>query len=634
MERKIYLDNLSVEEAKDRWYSNLKLEAKVEEIDIREALGRRTAHKVVSRFSAPHYHASAMDGIAVKVEDVAGASESNPIRLDKADYQLVDTGDPIPAGFNAVIMIEDVNFDQGLAQVEKGVTPWQHIRTIGESLVKGELILPVEHQITPYDIGLVLEGGVTKVDVYSQPEIEIIPTGTELVEPGSNLERGDIIEYNSHVLGNSVSQWGAIPIRHDIIADDYQRIKRAVFQASQRRDIVIVTAGSSAGREDYTSQIIEELGEVLVHGVSIKPGGPVILGKIGDTPVIGLPGYPVAAALTCRLFVGPLISQLLGKQEFEVKKVTAQLSSKVVSSLGFREFLRVKLSQLDNKLIATPLSRSSGVMGSLVEGDGIMAISEFSEGLESGAEVEVELLQDNLQAENSLLAIGSHDLTLELLKDELNQAGVDLLSKHVGSMGGLTALKRRETHIAGMHLLDAETGDYNQEYVDKFLPNRDIILVNLVYREQGLMVAKDNPKEITGLEDLVRDEILFINRQRGAGTRVLLDYKLQQLGISKGEIEGYGRIEYTHLTLAAAIASGSADLGLGILAAAQAFDLDFIPVAKERYDLAIPKEYWNDSRTQKLLDIIRSDKFKAEVNQLSGYDTSQTGQVMNNVKVD
>ncbi|MFO7820138.1 MAG: molybdopterin biosynthesis protein [Halanaerobacter sp.] len=631
MGRDIYLDNISVEDAEDKWYSKLDLEPCREEIDVREARGRITAQKITSNLSAPHYHASAMDGIAVIAQETAGASEKDPISLEKGtDYELIDTGDPVPERFNAVIMIEDVNqVTADKVEIETGVTPWQNVRTVGESLVQGALILPAGHELQAYDIGLVLEGGVTEVEVYSKPQVEIIPTGTELIEPGTAPQPGDIIEYNSHVLGNLVEKWGAEALRSEIVADDYELIKEEVEQRVAERDLVVITAGSSAGREDFTAQVIDELGEVIVHGVSMKPGGPVILGQIKETPVIGVPGYPVAAALTFRLFVRSLIYQLLGKEEPEKREARAKVGTKVVSSLGAREYVRVKLSELNGEQTAIPLSRASGQMGSLVEADALLAISEFSEGVARGDEVKVELLTTP-RPEKTLVMSGSNDLTLDILKNQLAQAGIDLITKSSGSMGGLTALKRKEAHLAGAHLLDAETGEYNHSYVEKHLPKRETSLINLVYRQQGLMLRKENAELVGGIEDLAQSELLFMNRQRGAGTRVLFDYKLEEAGISPAEIKGYNRVEYTHMTLAAAVANGGADVGLGVLAAAQAFDLEFIPIAEERYDLIIPHEYQKDSRIEKLLEIIGSTEFKDRVVSLPGYRTAKTGQVMKN----
>lgn len=630
MTRKIYLKNVSLEEAKKKWYSNIDLKNFTEKIDIRDAVNRITAEPVIASISAPHYHASAMDGIAVIAEKTKGASEKNPIRLEKnSDYQIIDTGDPVPAGFNAVIMIEDVNMiSADIVEVEKGATPWQHIRTVGESLVQGEMILAANHQINPYDIGLVLDGGIVEISVYKQPQVDIIPTGTELIEPGQSLRAGNIIEFNSHVLANLVGKWGGKAVRNNIIADDYQAIKKAVSNAAAEADFLAIIAGSSAGSEDYTADILADLGEVFVHGVSMKPGGPVILAIIGDTPVIGVPGYPVAAALTFRLFARSLIQSLAGQKLEEDIKLKAKIASKIVSRPGYREFLRVKLATLDDEIVASPLSRKSGAMASLSEADALAAISEYSEGLNSKEDIEVELLKERVKPEKTILCAGSNDLTLDIIKDELAAADYDFLANSTGSLGGLTALKRREVHLAGIHLLDPDTGEYNFSYIKKFLKDREIRPVNLVYREQGLMFRKDMLGKIKGFEDLLREDILFINRQRGAGTRVLLDYMLKEKGISAERINGYNRIEYTHMTLAAAIASRGADIGLGIQAAAQAFELEFLPIARERYDLAIPLEYWGDQRIQKLLEIIASDRFKQRVSNLAGYDTVHTGMVM------
>ncbi|GAB6137758.1 molybdopterin biosynthesis protein [Halanaerobaculum tunisiense] len=632
MSRNIYLDNVSVEEALTKWHDKLEIDPKKETVDIRAARQRIIAEPVYANHSAPHYHASAMDGIAVKAEETAGASETNPIKLDQgSNYQFVDTGDPIPEQFNAVIMIEEVNqLDEEMVEIESSATPWQHVRNIGESLVKGELILPVGKQVGSYEIGLVLEGGITEVTVYAQPEVKVIPTGSELRPPGTSLKAGEITEYNSQVVGNLVEQWDGEANLNSIVSDDYDQIKEKVKQGVKEHDLVVVTAGSSAGQEDYTSQVIAELGTVVVHGVSMKPGGPVILGVIDNTPVIGLPGYPVAAALTTRLFVKPLIYQMAGQEAPVAKKRVVKLGTKLVSKLGVREYVRVKLTSLGQEVIATSLPRASGVIGSLVEADGLVTISEFSEGLQRGEEVEVELLTDQVKPETNLLISGSNDLTLDLVTNQLAKEGIEVLTKSTGSLGGLTALKRQECHLAGTHLLDPETGNYNHSYLEKYLPNREVKLVNLAYRKQGLMVKAGNPKNITELSDLVRDDVLFINRQRGSGTRVLLDYKLNEIGIDSKQITGYDRIEYTHLTLASEIANEGADVGLGVLAAAQAFDLEFIPLVTERYDLAIPVEYWEDSRIKKLLATIRSQEFKQQVTELPGYEISATGKVIEN----
>ncbi|AGB41190.1 molybdenum cofactor synthesis domain protein [Halobacteroides halobius DSM 5150] len=628
MSRNIYLDNVSVEEAREKWQEALTIKATTEKIDIREATGRRLAKPVRAKLSTPSYYASAMDGIALSATDTVGATERTPVQLQEGkEYQLIDTGDPLPEEFDAVMMIEKVNqIKEGIVEIEESVAPGQNVRSVGESLVKGQLILTVGTKIGPYDIGLVLEGGVTEVTVYTQPQVDIIPTGSELIEPGRSPQPGQIIEYNSEVIKNLVLNWGGKVMQRDITPDKYEEIKEKIQQVTQESDLVAIIAGSSAGREDYTAQIVAELGEVVVHGVSIKPGGPVILGRIGDTPVIGLPGYPVASALNFRLFAQPILYQLAGLSTPETKEVKAILNKKLVSKLGFREFVRAKLVKLDNQIVAVPLARSSGVIGSLVEADGLVTISEYSEGIDKGSEVNVELLVNQSKPAETLMINGSNDHSLDLLKNKLAQQGVDLLTQPTNSLAGLTTLSRGESHLASINLLDSD-GQYRQS-LDRYFPTEDVKVVNLAYRQQGLIVTAGNPKNITGIADLVVNDLVFINRQQGSGARMLIDNQLAKLNIDSTKISGYQQVKQNDVTLATTIAQGGADVGVGTLVTAQVFDLDFIPLRKERIDLVIPNQYWTDTRIKELFKVICSSDFKAEINQLAGYDTSQTGQVL------
>jgi putative molybdopterin biosynthesis protein len=364
--------------------------------------------------------------------------------------------------------------------------------------------------------------------------------------------------------------------------------------------------------------------------VAIRPGHPVVLGVAHGKPFLGIPGYPVSAVLTSELFLQPLLARLLGVPLPERSTLTATMTRKVLSPMGEDEFLRVKLGRVGDRLVATPLQRGAGVLMSLVRADGIVRIPRFSEGVHAGAPVEVALLRSPREVERTVVAIGSHDLTLDLLSDLLARRapGWSLSSSNVGSQGGLIALQRGECHLAGTHLLDEESGEYNVSYVRRYLRDRPIVLMTLVYRDQGLLVPRGNPKRIRSLEDLARPDVQYVNRQRGAGTRVLLDYKLAQLGIDPSAITGYDREEYTHLGVAAAVAGGSADTGLGILAAARALGLDFVPLLQERYDLAIPRELYDSALLAPLLDIIRGPEFRAIVESLGGYDTSDTGRIV------
>jgi putative molybdopterin biosynthesis protein len=636
--QKKYLDNEPLEDAIRKYQDALKAAGigkalPGESIPIVDALGRVTSEAVIAKISSPFYHSAAMDGVAVRFADTLGATETRPKQLRVPDQALpIDTGDPMPDGYDAVIMIEDVEkLSATEIEILKPVTPWQHVRLVGEDIVATELIISENHVVRPVDMAAMIASGHTQIQVRRRPVITIIPTGTELVEPGIELNKGDIIDFNSTMLAAMAKECGAEAIRADIVKDDAVLLKNRILEAISKSDVAVINAGSSAGREDFTASVIAELGQVLVHGVAIKPGKPVILGIARGKPVIGIPGYPVSAALTFNLFVKPLIYALQGLHDPGPDTVSALLSRQVTSSLGQEEFIRVKLGNVSGKLIATPVARGAGALMSLVRADGIMRVPAPLEGFGAGHEVKVELLRPVREIEHTIVCIGSHDTALDVLGNFLKKKHpeLSLSSAHVGSMGGLLALKRGEAHLAGTHLLDEETHEYNVSYIKKLVPDRRIVLMNLVYRDQGLLVKKGNPKGIKGFEDLVRNDVVFANRQAGAGTRLLTDMHLNKLRIDPGSVKGYDHEEYTHMAVGAAVLSGAADTGLAVLSAARALGLDFIPVAKERYDFAIPQMFYDMPLLRALIGIIRDDKgFREQLVAMGGYDVSDMGKVI------
>ena len=636
-QRHFYLEDIPLEEALTRFNSALEEAGGLaptasERVSLEEALGRVTAEPVWARISSPHYHAAAMDGAAIRSEDTSNASERAPVRLKIGEQaQWVDTGMPLPPGFDAVVMIENIQVvEEGLIEVMLPVAPWQHVRLLGEDIIASELILSEGHLLKPMDLGSVGQAGISHVEVRRRPKVAVIPTGTELVPPGSNLKPGNIIESNSLVLAGLVKEWGGVATRFAPVPDDYDQLKRAILEALSEHDIVVVNAGASAGRRDFTASLVADLGKVVVHGVAIRPGHPVVLGLVKGKPVVGVPGYPVSAALTMELFVKPLVYRLQGAAPPQRRTIEAVITRKVFSPMGEDEFLRVKVGQVGGELLATPLQRGAGATMSMVRADGWVCIPRGSEGLQERQRVRVELLSHLEDIENGIVVVGSHDLALDVLANHLHKQYPrrNLSSSNVGSLGGLIALRRGEAHLAGSHLLDEESGEYNVAYVKRLLGDKEMVIVNLVYREQGLMVAKGNPKGLSNLADLRRQGVSFINRQRGAGTRVLLDFKLTEMGIDPAQIDGYERAAFTHLAVAAAIASGTADAGLGIVAAARALDLDFVPLLKERYDLVIPRIYYESPFLEPLLTILQQPSFRAEVEKLGGYDTSLMGQII------
>ncbi len=604
-----------------------------ERIPIGDALDRVTSEAVIAKVSSPFYHSAAMDGYAVKFIDTFGAGETKPKRLRVPDQAVaIDTGDSMPDGFDAVIMIEDVEkISDSEIEILKPATPWQHVRLVGEDIVATELIIPENQVIRPVDLAAMIASGHTEVMVRRRPVVSVIPTGTELVEPGSELKKGDIIDFNSTMLSAMAVECGSHAVRKAIVVDNADLLRATIRDALVDSDLVVINAGSSAGREDFTADVIAEIGRVIVHGVAIKPGKPVILAVAEGKPVIGIPGYPVSAALTFNLFVKPLIYSFQGLTAPAPETITAKLSRQVASSLGQEEFIRVKLGSVSGNLIATPVTRGAGALMSLVRADGFIRVPATSEGFAASNNVPVELLRSSRDIENTIVCIGSHDNALDVLGNYLKKRypAFTLSSAHVGSMGGLLALKRGEAHLAGTHLLDEETGEYNISYIKKMLPDTRTVLVNLVYRTQGFIVLRGNPKGVKGFRDLARKDVVFVNRQAGAGTRLLTDLHLKKLKIDPSQVKGYDHEEFTHMAVAAAVLSGAADTGLAVLSAAQALELDFIPVAQERYDLAVLREFYDTPMLQAMLGIIREDAgFREQIVAMGGYDVSEMGKVI------
>lgn len=631
--QKVYLSNYELDDALNRYLQRLgQLNVQTEIVPTWDAKDRVTAKAVFALISSPHYNSSAMDGIAAKSESTFGASDRNHVTLEEEkDFVVVDTGDPIPKEFDCVIMVEDlIKVDETHVEIYQSAVPWQNIRPLGEDIVENQLIVPSKHKIRPVDIGALVAGGINQVEVFKKPTVGIIPTGTELVEPGTELKVGDIIDFNSRTFSSQVMDWGGIPTRYDIVIDDYQLIKNAVQKAAIENDVVLINAGSSAGREDYTSSVISELGELVIHGVAIKPGKPVMMGVVNNKPIIGIPGYPVSAYFVMEQIAKPIIYGYQGLETDSGKYVDATLTRRCMSSLKYLEFVRVKLGFIGGKYVATPLTRGAGATMSLVNADGVLEIEQSVEGIEAGKTVKVNLLSSEDKIKNTLICIGSHDPIIDIAGDLLHSKNKKyfLASSNAGSTGGLMALKTGETHMAPTHLLDMETGEYNVSYLNKYVPRKKIALVKCVNRIQGFMVKKGNPKNITRFEDLSRSDVIFVNRQRGSGTRLLLDYNLNKLSIDSKNIKGYYREEFTHLAVAAAVEAGDSDCGLGVYSAAAMMGLDFIPVCNEEYDLAIPEEYLEQEIIKEFIETIKSKEFKEKLDELGGYDYSNTGKII------
>ena len=625
-----YLTNLPLEQAEERysaWLAEGGFQPKTETVPAAQSAGRVTARAVYAALCAPHYPACAMDGIAVAAADTFGATETTPVALAPTQFTVVDTGDPLPEGKDAVVMIEDVLWEGEKAVLHEAAAPWQHIRQIGEDVCAGEMLLPAHTTITPAAIGAMIAGGVLAVEVFTRPVVGIIPTGDEVVPPTDHPQPGDVLEFNSSIFSAMIVEWGGTAKTYPIVKDNKADLTAALTKATEECDLVILNAGSSAGREDYSAAVIGTVGEVLCHGLAIRPGKPAILGRSGPVPVLGVPGYPVSGILVLEHLLRPLIESWTGKKAPAREQAEAVLARRVVSGLKYREFVRVRLGQVGDKLVASPLARGAGVVSSFLKADGILDIPQGKEGLEAGERVTVSLLRPREELEHTLVMMGSHDPLLDEVADLLHQTHPHLYmsSTHVGSMGGIMALRRGEAHGAGCHLLDEADGSYNTSYLEKYFPHGGVYQVECVGRTQGLMVAKGNPLGIKGFGDIAN--LRYVNRQKGSGTRILADYLCRKEGIDPAAVYGYDREELTHTSVAAQIASGTADAGMGILSAARLYDLDFLPVCVEQYDLLIPDYAWDTPAVRALLEVLQSPAFKARLEALGGYTLDRPGRV-------
>lgn len=631
-----YLSNIPLDEARSQFIAALSaagLKPDVETIKTVDANHRVAAEAVYAAICAPHYNSCAMDGIALDASLTYGATDTRPVTLYPERFFWVNTGDPLPRNCDAVVMVEDViEGEEESVQLYAAAVPWQHIRQIGEDIAAGDMIIPSFSEITPAVQGAMLAAGVLEVQVLRKPLVGLIPTGSELVSPQADPKSGAIIEFNSTILKGMLEDWGCQVKVYPIVPDVPNLIKDTLEEAQSECDFVMLNAGSSAGKKDYTVGAVAEAGQVILHGVAIRPGKPVVLGLSARSdkvvPLVGLPGYPVSAILVMEELVYPALNLILKKSDLEKSMVAATVSRRLTSSLKYLEFIRARVGSVDGKLVAIPLNRGAGVVSSFVKADGIIEVPQNTEGYEAGQTVPVKLVRKMEDINKTLVITGSHDPLIDELIDLMKIKWPDskVVSSHVGSMGGLMALKRGESHMGGTHLLDEETGEYNKSYIRRYFPDGGVRLLSCVFRSQGLIVAKDNPLGVNSVADLTR--VSYVNRQKGSGTRILLDYLLKQNGLEPNQIKGYEREEITHTSVAAAVASGTADAGMGILAAAKIYGLGFIPLVEEQYDLVVAESAMSHPEYARLMEVLKSDEFSKRLEKMGGYRFNHPGEII------
>lgn len=636
----MFLHDVPLEAARARFEGALRshavgVEVAVETLALGDARDRVTSRAAIARLSSPHYHACAMDGIAVLAARTAGARETAPLELEPGEAPVVDTGDPLPDGFDAVIPIEAVEpRANGRVAIRASASPFQHVRAIGEDVVASEVVVPAFRRLGPADLAACAAAGVAEIEVVRRPRVAVITTGDELVDVTTAAPQpGAILDSNAVLLAACVREYGGTVDLALRVADDQDALAAAVARGVASCDAVVVNAGSSAGRDDHTTRVFARFGEVVVHGVAIRPGHPLALAVARDTssgngvPLFGIPGYPVSAAICADLFLRPLLERLGRRDAPEAREVEVELTRKLFSPLGEDEYVRAVAARVDGRLVATPLRRGAGVITSLSRANVLLTIPRLQEGARAGSRVAARALRPLAAIERTLLAVGSHDVALDVLAGRLAAGAIELVSAHVGSIAGLVALRERAAHLAGTHVLDPATGTYNDAAVRRYGPHEPIALIRLAEREQGLVLAPGNPLRIASLRDLAERGARYVNRQPDAGTRILFDVLLAREGVAPETIAGYDRLEFSHLAIAQLVANGTADAGLAIRAAARAFGLEFVSIAFEPYELALPAASLDEPRIAALIAILRDPSFRAEVEALGGYDCRSAGDV-------
>ena len=630
-----YLTNYPIEEARQIYLDTLSksgIDLGSELLPTVESLGRITSHAIYARISAPHYNACAMDGISLQAEFTYGASESTPRSVSAKDFRWVNTGDPLPDEHDSVVMVEDVIQQGESVLLYSSATPWQNIRQIGEDISAGDMVLTSYTRITPAMQGALLAAGVLELEVLKVIRVGFIPSGNELVSPSSDPKPGAIIEFNSTIFKGMLEEWGCEVKVYGIVPDEQAAIETALLAAARENEIVILNAGSSAGRKDFATEAFRSVGSVVIHGIAIKPGKPAILGyqkqELKTVPMIGLPGYPVSGILIMEEIVKPVLDLMTHHAGLEKNFLHPTLSRNLTSSLKYKEYIRAQLGEVSGKQIVVPLNRGAGVVSSFIKADGIIEVPQNTEGFEAGEQVDLWLLRDPRELGHVLVITGSHDPMIDEIADlmKISLPASRVSSSHVGSMGGIMAVKRGEAHLGGIHLLDETSGTYNVPYLKKYFPGGKVILMRGVLRTQGLMVRAGNPKLIQGIQDLHR--VSYVNRQKGSGTRILLDYLLKKENIEPTSVQGYQREEITHTAVAAAIAAGTADAGLGIYSAAKIYDLEFVPLWQERYDLLVLENAMQLEAMQQFREVLTGPALRVRLEQLGGYIVENPGEII------
>ncbi len=657
MKQEQFLHVLTKEEAEAVFHQHITREPLGEEVvSLQHCAGRVLSRDIVAPVDVPYFNRSNVDGFAVVAADTFGVDEENPVELVLASEHLspgvvpveevqvgsataIATGAVIPKGANAVAMVEDTDYRDGVLYVFRPVVPGENISFAGQDIMQGETILREGQPLSSRETGVLAALGCAEVWCYRKPRVAIISTGDELIPPGEPMTEGKVYDSNSRIVADAVRETGGEPYFLGICRDDEAALE-AILRRALAYDLVVLSGGTSKGTGDLSYRVIERLGKpgILVHGVALRPGKPLCLGVVGRIPVIILPGFPTSATVTFQEFVQPLIRMMAGLGWEERQTVAARAAVRFNSHEGQLDYVLVHVVRGREGYAAYPIGKGSGSMTTFSQADGFLKIPTNQEMIPKDEVVEVHLLSRSLRLAD-LTFIGSHCVGLDYLVGCLKREGLQGKIINVGSTGGLQAARRGEADIAGFHLLDERTGEYNRPFLK---PGEGLALIRGYVRRQGIVYHRggDLPQPLTfeRLAEVAAKEgkLVLINRNRGSGTRILLDMCLrscaQTLSIPfeklTESLRGYDTEAKSHNAVAASIALRKADWGLAIETVAHGYQLAFAFMQDEHYDFVVPEEKLRQPEVRRFLDLLHSDMARGGLTHLGFQVPPDMGTVM------
>ncbi len=625
----------------------------VEEVELHHALGRVLAEDVLAHSDYPPFDRSEVDGFAVRSSDIEGADEDRPaklrvlgsVRIGEEPVYVVEpgtcvgvaTGSMIPRGADAVVPVEYTKSVGDHVYVYRSVAPGDNVATAGSDVLSGDVVVSEGTLLGPAELVTLAGSGVARVKVYRRLRVGVVSVGDELVEPGKNLRPGAVYDANSYYLEAALREMGAEVVFYGIVGDREDALRDVLRRAIEECDVVLTSGGTSAGVEDITYRVVESLGRpgIVVHGLKVRPGKPTFIALIGDRLLLGLPGFPLSMMMVFNILAKPLLAALMGLREnpFAYSE-EAVLAERVIGYLGVDRMVPVVLKRRPGGVVAYPIGYRSGSVNVLQLADGFVRIRAGAPYVEAGTKVSVYRFSSRRAPD--LLVMGSHDY---LFGDALRVIGRSLSVKYVvvGSLAGLDSVAKGVADAAGVHILDRETGTYNEAAVRRLGYGDRVALVAGYLREVGLVTLKGNPKRIESLRDLLRDDVVFVNRSRYTGTRVLVDSILEdiarELGVPfeklVGRIRGYYYEAKTHSGVAISVLTGRADVGVTLRYVAEKYGLEFIPLAHERFDVAVGLDALDTPGVRHLVDYLKSEEFRRLASAYPGYRVlDNTGQVL------